>query len=163
VIDAIKEMAKKWHVPQSRILYDDDGVGQFVDGFIQNSIPFKNGGAPLEEIVNNQKIKPNYKYLRDQLYFKMADRINKDGYYVCDEVLNKVVKGKKVKDWLLDERRAIKQDKPDFDGKLAVIPKDQRKNIIGHSTDFMDVWMMREYFELAPKAFGNLSTLAGMF
>ncbi|WP_372936277.1 terminase large subunit domain-containing protein, partial [Mariniphaga sediminis] len=81
VIDAIKEMANKWRVPQSHILYDDDGVGQFVDGFIQNSIPFKNGAAPLEEIVNNQKIKPNYKYLRDQLYFKMADRINRDGYY----------------------------------------------------------------------------------
>ncbi|WP_372932421.1 hypothetical protein, partial [Mariniphaga sediminis] len=74
-----------------------------------------------------------------------------------------VVKGKKVKDWLMNERRAIKQDKPDYDGKLRVIPKDQRKNIIGRSTDFMDAWMMREYFELAPKAFENLSALAGMY
>lgn len=163
VIDAIKAMALKWRVPQSNILYDDDGVGQFVDGFIQNANAFKNGGNPLPEIVNGKKIEPNYKYLRDQCFFKMADRINNDGYYVADTVLNKIVKGKKIIDWLMDERRAIKQAKPDNDGKLAVIPKQERKNIIGHSTDFMDVWMMREWFEIAPQAFGNLSALAGMY
>lgn len=155
VIDAIKDMAKKWGVPQSQILYDDDGVGQFVDGFIQNAKAFKNAGKPFNE--------ENYRYLRDQLYFKMADRINNDGYYVADAVLNKVVKGKKVSEWLMDERRAIKQDKPDHDGKLAIIPKEQRKNIIGHSTDFMDVWMMREWFEFAPKLATNLGAIAGMY
>lgn len=155
VIDAIKAMAKKWNVPQSQILYDDDGVGQFVDGFIQNANAFKNGGKPFND--------ENYQYLRDQCFFKMADRINNDGYFVADNVLNKIVKGKKIIDWLMDERRAIKQAKPDNDGKLAVIPKQERKNIIGHSTDFMDVWMMREWFEMAPQAYSNLSTLAGMY
>lgn len=155
VIDAIKEMALKWKVPQSQILYDDDGVGQFVDGFIQNANAFKNAGKPFND--------ENYKYLRDQLYFKMADRINNDGYYVAENVLNKVVKGKKVSDWLMDERRAIKQAKPDHDGKLTVIPKQERINLIGHSTDFMDVWMMREWFELAPQPAANLSALAGMY
>ena len=132
-------MALKWNVPQSRILYDDDGVGQFVDGFIRNANPFKNAARPFND--------ENYRYLRDQLYFKMADRINNDGYFVAENVLNKVVNGKKVGQWLVDERRAIKQDKPDNDGKLAIIPKQERKNIIGRSTDFMDAWMMREWFE----------------
>ena len=163
VIDAIKAMALKWNVPQSHILYDDDGVGQFVDGFIQNAIAFKNGGTPLSEIVNGKKIEPNYQYLRDQCFFKMANRVNNDGYYVAENVLNKVVKGKKISEWLMDERRAIKQAKPDNDGKLAVIPKQERKNIIGHSTDFMDVWMMREWFEIAPQAYCNLSAIAGMY
>ncbi|HCY40451.1 MAG TPA: hypothetical protein DHV48_03720 [Prolixibacteraceae bacterium] len=163
VIDAIKAMALKWNVPQSHILYDDDGVGQFIDGFIQNAIAFKNGGSPLPEIVNGKKIEPNYQYLRDQCFFKMANRVNNDGYYVAENVLNKVVKGKKISEWLMDERRAIKQAKPDNDGKLAVIPKQERKNIIGHSTDFMDVWMMREWFEIAPQAYGNLSAVAGMY
>lgn len=139
VIDAIKAMALKWGVPQSQILYDDDGVGQFVDGFIQNANPFKNAGKPFND--------ENYKYLRDQLYFKMADRINNDGYFIAENVLKKVINGKTVEEWLIDERRAIKQDKPDNDGKLAIIPKQERKNIIGRSTDFMDAWMMREWFE----------------
>lgn len=155
VIDAIKEMAKKWQVPQSQILYDDDGVGQFVDGFITNANAFKNAGKPFYD--------ENFRYLRDQLYFKMADRINNDGYYVAENVLEKIVNGKKVKDWLMDERRAIKQNKPDNDGKLAVIPKEERKAIIGRSTDFMDVWMMREWFEMAPKPSASLGQIAGMY
>lgn len=155
VIDMIKNLATKWNVPQSQILYDDDGVGQFVDGFIQNANAFKNAGKPFNE--------ENYKYLRDQLYFRMADRINNDGYFIAENVLNKVVKGKKVIDWLMDERRAIKQAKPDNDGKLMIIPKQERKAIIGHSTDFMDVWMEREWFEYANLGYGNLNSIAGMY
>lgn len=154
VIDLIKSIAKKWHVPQSQVLYDDDGVGQFVDGFIVGSHAFKNGGRPFND--------ENYLYLRDQCLFKMADRINNDGYFVAESVLNTVVKGKRVSEWLLDERRAIKQDKPDNDGKLRVISKDQRKQIIGHSTDFMDAWMMREWFEYNLDYSINLSNLVGI-
>lgn len=153
VVDLIKSIAKKWHVPQSHILYDDDGVGQFIDGFIVGSNAFKNGGRPFND--------ENYQYLRDQCLFKMADRINNDGYFVAEEVLNKTVKGKKVSEWLLDERRSIKQDKPDNDGKLRVISKDQRKQIIGHSTDFMDAWMMREWFEYNLESMVNLRVLTG--
>lgn len=153
VINLIKAMAEKWHVPQSQILYDDDGVGQFVDGFIVGSHAFKNGGRPFNE--------ENYQYLRDQCLFKMADRINNDGYFVAEEVLNTTAKGKKVSEWLLDERRAIKQDKPDNDGKLRVISKDQRKGIIGHSTDFMDAWMMREWFEYKSTNNVPISNLVG--
>jgi hypothetical protein len=145
VIDTIKNMARKWSVPQSRILYDDDGIGSFVDGFIENSITFHNGAKPFND--------ENYKMLRDQCYFKMADRIAQDGYYIAPEVAKKKVtdhKGKvrTVEEMLAEDRRAIKRDKPDHEGKYAVIPKQQRKNIIGRSTDFMDIWMMREYFEL---------------
>jgi hypothetical protein len=160
VIDLIKELAYKWNVPQSHILYDDDGVGQFIDGFIQNANAFKNGGSPIPEIINGKKIEPNYKYLRDQCFFKLADRVNNDGYYISPEVANKVVKGKTVREHIMEERRSIKRDKPDYDGKLAVIPKHMRKAIIGHSTDFMDMWMMREWFELQPNTGWTASQIA---
>jgi len=139
VIDLLKSVALKYKIPQSHILYDDDGAGAFIDGFIRNARQFNNGRPALK--------KENYKNLKSQCYFKMADRINQDGYYISPEVLRKIVKGKTIEKHLLDERRAIKRDKPDHDGKLTVIPKDQMKNIIGHSPDFMDMWMMREYFE----------------
>lgn len=153
VIDLLKTLAHKWAIPQSCILYDDDGVGQFVDGFIQGAIPFKNAGSPLNE--------ENYKYLRDQCYFKMADRINNAGYYIAPEVASRIVKGKTVEEHLMEERRSIKRDKPDNDGKLAIIPKQQRKNIIGHSTDFMDAWMMREYLEMVNV--NHVQDLSGIF
>ncbi len=160
VIDVIKAMANKWSIPQSRILYDDDGVGGFVDGFIQNAVPFKNAAKPFNE--------ENYKYLRDQCFFKMAERIANDGYYISPEVAQKKVKDHKgkvrtIEGMLAEDRRAIKRDKPDHDGKYAIIPKQQRKNIIGRSTDFMDVWMMREYFELNPQKTGmSAGQVAGM-
>jgi hypothetical protein len=139
VIDLIKALARKYAVPQSNITYDDDGTGAYVDGFIQNARAFNNGRPAMR--------KENYNNRKSQMYFKMADRINQDGYYISPEVLKKVVGGHTIEKHLIEERRAIKRDKPDHDGKLAVIPKDQMKNIIGHSPDFMDAWMMREYFE----------------
>jgi len=140
VIEVIKYAAKKYSIPQSHILYDDDGAGSFVDGFIKNARAFKNGSKALKG--------ENYKNLKSQCYFKMADRVNSDGYSISPEVLRKNVGSKTVGQMLIDERRAIKRDKPDHDGKLAVLPKDKMKDIIKHSPDFFDMWMMREWFEL---------------
>ncbi len=140
VIDTLKMAARKYGIPQSHILYDDDGAGSFIDGFIKNARAFKNGSKAL----NGE----NYKNLKCQCYFKMADRINKGGYSIAPEVLKKVVNGKTVEKHLIDERRAIKREKPDSDGKLAVISKEKMKDIIKHSPDFMDMWMMREWFEM---------------
>jgi hypothetical protein len=139
IIDLIKRLASEYKVPQSRIVYDDDGAGSFIDGFIQNAVAFKNGGRPAN--------RENYNHLKSQMYFKLGSRINQDGYYITPYVAEKVIGGKTIQKHLIDERRAIKRDKPDHDGKLCVIPKDKMKNIIGHSPDFMDMWMMREYLE----------------
>jgi hypothetical protein len=155
VIDLIKALAKKYGVPQSNIAYDDNGAGSFVDGFIQNSYAFLNNG----KVLNGE----NYRYLKDQCYFKMADRINQDGYAVSPEVLKKVIGGKTVEKHMIDERKAIKRDKPDNDGKLCVIPKEKMKIIIKHSPDFMDAWMMREVFELLGSAPQDISELSKYF
>lgn len=139
VINLLKEVSRKYAIPQSRIVYDDDGVGAFIDGFIKGARSF-NGGTRARK-------GQNYNHLKSQCYFKLADRINQDNLYVSPEVANMRVKGKTVQSLIMDERRAIKRHKPDNDGKLSVIPKEQMKNIIGHSPDFMDTLMMREYFE----------------
>jgi hypothetical protein len=157
-VDMIKRLANKWKVPNSNIVYDDDGIGQYISGFIKNIKSFKNGGSPL----NGE----NYKYLRDQCSFKMADIINANGMYVAPEVAQrKITKGKVTKtfeQWLNDERRAIKRDKPDDDGKLRIISKDQRKNIIGRSTDIWDAIMERAYLMIL-KVDQKKKSPAGMF
>ena len=142
VIDMLKVMAAKHQVPQSHIVYDDDGAGSFIDGFIKNARPFNNGRPAMR--------KENYNHRKSQCYFKMGARINNDGYYFTPKVLATRVGDKTFERHLIDDRRAIKQDKPDFDGKLRVMPKDQMKNIIGHSPDIYDMIMMREYFEYLP-------------
>ena len=139
VIKLIREVAQKYSIPQSRIVYDDDGIGAFIDGFIKGARSF-NGGTKARK-------GQNYTNLKSQCYFKLAEKVNNDEYYISPEVAKKIIKGKTVEQHIMDERRAIKKNKPDNDGKLSVIPKQEQKNIIGHSPDFLDTFMMREYFE----------------
>ena len=139
VIEAIKRMASTYSVPNGNITYDNDGVGGFIDGFISNANPFNNGRRAV--------MRENYKNLKTQMYYKMSERVNRMGYYVDPKIRKKRIGTKTIEQHLMEERRAIKRDKVDEDGKLCIIPKDQMKEIIGHSPDFMDAWMMREYFE----------------
>lgn len=144
VIDGIKAMANKHQVQNSHICYDNDGVGGFIDGFIVGAIPFVNGATP----VKNEK----YENLKTQCYYKSGDRVNEGKYRVSEYVANKMYDDKStVRQQLIKERRAIQRDKTDNDGKLKIIPKKQMKAILsGKSPDLMDMFMMREQFELKP-------------
>lgn len=145
VIEAISNMANKHRVPNQDIVYDNDGVGGFVDGFIVGAIPFHNGGSPIDG--------ENYQNLKTQCYYKSSDRTNAGGYHISESVANTMYDDKMtVRQRFLYERRAIKRDKKDKDGKLCIIPKDKMKAMIGgQSPDLMDMFMMRERIELGPQ------------
>ena len=53
VIKEIRRYAFAHGVQESNILFDNDGVGQFVDGFIRNANEFKNGGKALNNEHSN--------------------------------------------------------------------------------------------------------------
>jgi len=55
------------------------------------------------------------------------------------------------KDQIIEELEQVKRHNIDKDGKLAVIPKEKVKELLGRSPDFSDALMMRMYFELEPK------------
>lgn len=145
VFDGIRNMAIRLKVPNSNIIYDNDGVGGFIGGFIPGSIGFSNGGSPLEE--------ENYKNLKTQCFYKSGDRVAAGNYKISERVANTMYDDKMtVRQRFMHERRAIKRDKTDMDGKLCIIPKEQMKVILsGQSPDLFDMFMMREYPELAPK------------
>jgi hypothetical protein len=53
---------------------------------------------------------------------------------------------------MMKERKAIKKDKIDTDGKRRIISKQEMKVILGgESPDIMDMFMMREYSFLKPQ------------
>lgn len=139
IIQRLKQFALKHKIPQSRVVYDDDGAGAFIDGFIKGARAFNNGSKARKG--------QNYKNLKAQCYYKFADQVDLDGYYISPDVASRKIKGKTFEERLMHERKGIKKDKPDQDGKRAIMPKDQVKNIIGHSPDILDMMMMREYFE----------------
>lgn len=144
IIDEITGMAYKHRVSYSNIIFDNDGVGQFVDGFIDDAREFNNGGRAM----NNE----NYKNLKSQCFIKSGDSVERSEYYIPEHVANRPYnKTFSLKEQLQKERKAIKRSKPDYDGKLAVIPKHEMKTYLdGKSPDLLDAFMMREYGEMLP-------------
>jgi hypothetical protein len=146
----IKAMAQKYEVPRSQIIYDADGIGAFLIGYLSGAKAFNNGGSPI-------KLNPheNFKNLKTQCYYKMAQLITDSQLYISELVQEKKILNTFVKQLIIDESRCVKRLKPDADGKLQIIPKEQMKNILGRSPDIMDMMMMRMFFELKPNLTGS--------
>ena len=142
IIQSIKRKCYEHNVSYSNVCFDNDGVGQFIDGFIEGAVEFNNGGKP--------KNGENYKHLKAQCYYKSGESVTKGEYYILPDVASMMYDDKlTLKDRLLYERKCVKRDKVDFDGKLQVIPKQQMKTYLnGESPDVMDAFCMNEIFYL---------------
>jgi hypothetical protein len=129
----ITALKNKHNVPNSNIIADEDGVG---GGVVDNLY--------IKGFVNNSKAlrDENYANLKSQCYYKYADRVNGGGVYISYEL------SQLQKDNIINEHGQIKSFETDKDGKLRVMPKEQVKQNIGHSPDYTDCLMFREWFEL---------------
>lgn len=154
VVDMISAVAKYYGVQNQNIVYDADGVGSFIDGFIVGSKPFNNNGIVIDirDPVSKKIIKENYQNLKTQCYYRSGDRVNKGGYRINSNAAGKMYDASTtLRQRFVYERKAIKKHKADFDGKLRILPKEEMKiKLNGQSPDLMDMFMMREYFELQP-------------
>ena len=155
VISAIVNMARQYKVPNKNIVYDSDGVGGFVDGFIIGAKPFHGGGAvlPVKDLISGKTIKEDYFNLKTQLYYRSGYAVSKGEYRISEQVASQMYDDKMtIRQRFLHERKAIKKDKVDSDGKKRIIPKEQMKVMLNNqSPDLLDMFMMRELFELKPR------------
>lgn len=135
IVDKIKMLAAKYEVPTNRIVYDADGLGQYLKGYLRRARPFHNGGKVMKE---NGSV-PNYKNLKNQCAYNLAKRINDDGYYF--ETTD-------FKTDIFAELEMLKSYELDKDGKIQIMPKIKIKELLGHSPDILDMLIMREYLEL---------------
>ena len=138
--DTIRNLSNEYHVPMSQVVCDEDGVGGGVVDIL-GCKGFVNGSRPIEENKDGKtdENKPQYQNLKAQCYFKLAELINNAGLFICEA---------EFKDQIIEELEQVKRHNIDKDGKLAIIPKDKIKELIGRSPDFSDALMMRMYFEL---------------
>lgn len=149
VAEAIRAIATQYGVPMSCIVADEDGVG----GGVVDELGckgFVNGSSALPEPEtakdkHGKKTKPNYLNLRSQCYYRLAERINDRGVLVD-------IGDFEMKEAIADELEQVKKKTVDDDKKLQVVSKADMKEMLGRSPDFADTLMMREYFELKPKA-----------
>lgn len=135
IVDAIRKLQKQFAVPNSNTIVDEDGVGGGVvdvlrcRGFVGNSRQLEGGNQLL-----------NYSNLRSQCYYKLAEYINENKIYLSDDRADH--------ERIIEELRMIKAKDSD---KLAIISKDEIKNVLGRSPDESDTLMMRMYFEIKPE------------
>lgn len=128
----IKQIRIKNGIPLRNIIVDEDGIGGgVVDilecwGFVNNS-----------RAIGNE----NYANLKSQCYYKFAERVNNDGYYIITD-------NEELKNLIIEDCEQIKQDNLDKDGKVSIIKKETVKEMIGRSPDYSDMLMMREWFDL---------------
>ena len=142
VLQVITDFQKEYKVGNSNVVYDNDGVGSFLGGFVPQGTPFNNG--------SKAKLKENYANLKTQCYYRIAKRVNNNEIIISEKVANKMYDDKKtIRQQFMFERKAIKKAKKDIDGKLKLLPKDEMKVILdGKSPDLMDMFMMREIFDI---------------
>ncbi len=150
----IRELATTERVPYSRIVIDEDGVGggvvdglRGVRGFVANSSPVETA-TPSERKRDGYE-KPNYRNLKSQCTFLLADAVN--GHRVAVSLDVQGQEPEEMRGELIQELEVIKRANPDSDDrKLAVEPKEKVKELIGRSPDHADTLVMRMYLELKP-------------
>lgn len=135
----IQTLRRKYQIPQSQCIADEDGVG---GGVVDNTgiKGFVNNARPLEE--DNKQ--PNYKNLQTQCLYKLADIINENKIYISAPI------SEKQREFIISEMEQIKSDNKDGQ-RLSVMNKEDVKQAIGRSPDFRDAILMRVYFDIKPK------------
>ncbi len=140
VIEQIEVLAKKHGIYHRNIVIDEDGVGGGVVDMMPYSKGFVNNSTPKESIASKKL--HNYKNLKAQCYFKLAEYVN-----------NNIIKiqnfSEEVKALIIEDLEQVAQKDVDKDGKITLVPKDEVKEALGRSPDFGDAMMMKMIFELS--------------
>lgn len=131
----LREIAEKYSVPRSQIVYDNAGLGSYLESYMKGIKQF-NGGS---KAFNNDD--DRYANLRAECFFKMAESINKSEVYI---------EAGEYQERLIQELEQIKRDKVDNDeAPLRIIKKElMKESLRGNSPDFADCVSMRWYFEV---------------
>lgn len=141
----VRKLQSDYGVPNRQTIADEDGVGGGLVDMLRCK-GFVNGSRPLE--VRGKHY--NYRNLRAQCYFKLADVVNNNEMYLPDEPIQN-------RERITQELEQIKQKDIDKDGAITIIGKEQIKQVLGRSPDEADNLMMRMYFELRPAASQNFT------
>ncbi len=146
----IRDTATKEMIPYSHIVVDEDGVG----GGVVDSLPgirgFVANSTPLEDIriKEDNEEKPNYRNLKAQCAYMLAEEINNHRMAVKPEQID-YDDDIDYENLLTEDLEQIRAKDVDADDKkLDLIPKNEIKEILGRSPDYGDNMIMRMIFFL---------------
>ena len=139
----VREFERTYMVPRSQVLIDEDGIGGGLVDMLRGAKGFTANSPALEVFgsIESRMIRQNFKNIKAQCWFKLADMVAKHEIAIEDNERTKA-----IRQALVEELGAMKQ-KPRTDSEAwNVISKDELKESLGRSPDIGDVFMMRMYF-----------------
>jgi hypothetical protein len=114
--------------PRSHIIADSDGMGNYLESYLNNIIEFKGNATASDPLYNN---------MRSQCYFKVGEKVNKHEIRI-------ICQTKEQEESLKDELGVLKIDDINGDDrKKKIIPKDRMRELLSRSPDIMDNLEMR--------------------
>lgn len=153
--DKIREYATQEQIPFSHILVDAIGVGSNLpsEPLLNGIVGYKSSYSAIKTDIDivrlpnvsytkEAKLVSDYKNLRSQCVFILADHVNnhKIGSKITGTFREKTI-----------EELSCYQDVSKGDGKRMVTPKEDVKAILGRSPDHSDTYIMRMYFVILNK------------
>jgi hypothetical protein len=80
IIRITEGLAQNWRVQNNFIVFDAEGLGFFAADFVRGARAFRGSSSPIEQKSKNRDTqelyKQNYKNLRSQCFFKLAELVN---------------------------------------------------------------------------------------
>ncbi len=144
----IRRIAEEHSIPRSHILVDSDGLGNYLESYMEGIVEFKGGTSAYDK---------EYFNCRSECYFKLAELINKREIYL-------ITQNSEQEEEIILELEQIKRDKIDNDEqKKRIVKKEVIKEHIGHSPDFGDCLAMRMYFVIRDVDFAILDASKSAF
>ena len=138
--EQMTKLAHEHGVSGRNIVFDANGVGNFLTGFFKSSFDFRSQSVALEETG----VKVDYQNLRTQCAFHLAR-------FISDRKLFFNVPNDTERDLIIEEFEAHKKTGQNATGKLTITPKDEVKALIRRSPDYFDMVLMRMVFEIKPR------------
>lgn len=156
IINQTREYAASDRIPYSQIAVDAIGVGAGVasSSLLDGIVGYKSSyGAirtdqdptklPNVHYLKNATLSTEYKNLRSQCVFALADLVNNHNI-ACK------VSDVRIKERIIEEL-ALYQDVSQGDGKRMATQKEDIKALLGRSPDLSDTLIMRMYFQVRSK------------
>lgn len=132
---SLTELKIKTSTPNSRIIADSDGLGAYLSSYIKNIITFHGGSKAANGRV--------YDNIKSECAFKLAELINKrEIYIICTPEQEERIKK--------ELSICLKRDNIDVD-KKKLIKKDVMKQLLGNSPDYMDMLIMKMWYNLSKR------------
>jgi len=137
IIAEIEKIRLRHDISKSNVVADEGGLGVGVVD-VGGYKGFNSANMPLQI---EGEFKKEFRNLRAQVYFNLAQRINKNGYYIdCDS---------EERERITQELEWVKCTDDSLSGaKFQIISKEEIKENLGFSPDYADAMAMREFFEL---------------